>query len=99
MALDQRTSEPPPRVRAVHKKLPGGEISTPALPTVKIREEKRSLIDDSTLSIGEPCSPYDITKTVVTPDGDVVTNITKISGRKIPLHYLRQKMLKQQKYM
>jgi len=101
LALDQRTSEPPPRVRAVHKKLPGGEISTPALPTVnKIREEKRSLIDDSTLSIGEPCSPYDITKTVVSPDGDVVTNITKICGRKIPLHYLRQKMLEQQeKYM
>lgn len=77
-----------------------GEISTPALPTVnKIREEKRSLIDDSTLSIGEPCSPYDSTRTLVSPDGDVVTNITKICGRKIPLHYLRQKMLEQQKYM
>jgi len=63
------------------------EISTPALPTVnKIREEKGSLIDDSTLSVGEQCSPYDMTITVVTPDGDVITNITKICGRKIPLH-------------
>jgi len=36
VALDQRTFEPPPRVRALHQKLPGGEMSTAALPTVDL---------------------------------------------------------------
>ena len=99
LALECLTS-PPTRKRR-QKKLPGEEISTPALPTPKaISEEKRALVGSGKLSIGEPCSPYLLTKYVVTNDGEVVTNQVELHGRKIPLYELRQKLLaNQEKYM
>lgn len=100
-ALECRTSPPPPRIRRSKKKLPGGEISTPALPTPQsIVDEKKQLIASGQLSIGEPCSPYVITKHVVTKEGDVVNKTVELHGRKIPLLELRQRLLtRQEKFM
>ena len=100
-AMECQNETPPSRHRKSKKKLPGGEISTPALPKPEaIAEEKRQLIASGQLSIGEPCSPYTLTKHVVSSDGDVLVKKIEIHGRKVPLLELRQKMLiKQQKYM
>lgn len=48
-ALDKRTIAPRPRRRKC--KLPGGEISSPSLPTVK-SVERDEMINNGTLSIG-----------------------------------------------
>ena len=98
--MECRTSPPPPRNRSL-KKLPVGEISTPALPTPRaIIHEKKELIASGKFSIGEPCSPYMITKYVVISDGEVNTKQIELHGRKIPLLELRQKLLhRQEKYM
>ena len=96
LALECLTS-PPTRKRRQKKKLPGGEISTPALPTPRsISDEKQALVASGKLSIGEPCSPYLLTKYIVTNDGEVKTNQIELHGRKIPLYELRQKLLIQQ---
>ena len=64
--MERKTSPPPTRVRRKKKKLPGGEISTPTLPTpAAITAQKKELIACGKLSIGEPCSPYTITKSIV----------------------------------
>ena len=77
------------------KKLPGGEISTPSLPTpAAITAEKKDLIACGKLSIGEPCSPYTVTKSVVTAEGEVITKEVEIVGRKLSLE-VRQKLLHQ----
>ena len=34
---------------------------------------------------GDPCSPYLLTKSIVTNDGEVETNQVELHGRKIPL--------------
>ena len=59
-------------------------------------DEKQALLASGKLSIGEPCSPYLLTKYIVTNDGEVVTNQVELHGRKIPLYELRQKLLIQQ---
>ncbi len=99
--LEHRDSPQPPRLRRKKKKLPGGEISIPTLPsTSEIVTERDHLIETGELSIGEPCSPYTLTKSVVTPEGNVETRLVQISGRKIPLRELRSTFLKsQEKYM
>ena len=99
--MERKTSSPPTRVRRKKKKLPGGEISTPTLPTpAAITAQKKELIACGKLSIGEPCSPYTITKSIVTTDGEVTTKQVEIVGRKLSLLELRQKLLHQHlKYM
>ena len=83
LALECLTS-PPTRKRRQKKKLPGGEISSPALPTpTAISEEKRALVASGKLSIGEPCSPYVLMKYAVTNEGEVVTKQVELHGRKI----------------
>ena len=83
------------------KKLVGGEISTPCLPTTQqITEDKYKLIESGELSIGEPCTRYTITKSTVTSTGDIKVESRSIYGRKIPLLDLRKSLLaKHEKYM
>ena len=48
--------------RKCKKRLPGGEISTPCLPTKgEIMNEKKRLVESGDLTIGEPCTPYVMT--------------------------------------
>lgn len=52
--LDQLTVTP--HQRKCKKRLPGGEISTPCLPTKgEILDEKKRLVESGELTIGEPC--------------------------------------------
>lgn len=71
------------------KKLVRGEISTPCLPTVQeITKEKQYLIESGELSIGEPCTPYTIIKSIATSSGEIEIKSINIYGRKIPLYEL-----------
>lgn len=80
-AMERKSSPPPTRIHRKKKKLPGGEISTPSLPTpAAITAKKQKLIASGKLSIGEPCSPYTITKSIVTADGEVTTKQIEIVG-------------------
>ena len=96
--LDQQRVTPHQRCK---KRLPGGEISTPCLPTKEeIVDEKKRLVQSGELTIGEPCTPYVVTKCNVNAEGEIEVTPTEICGRKIPLLELRQKLLnKQLKYM
>ena len=99
--LEHRSTPQTPRLRRRKKKLPQGEISTASLPSLSvIANERKQLVETGELSLGEPCTPYTITKYIVTTVGDVETQKIEISGRKIPLHELRSTFLKkQEKYM
>ena len=98
-ALDQQRVTP--HQRRCKKRLPGGEISTPCLPTKsEIMNEKKSLVESGELTIGEPCTPYVKTKCIVITEGEIEVMPIEICGRKIPLLELRQMLLdKQLKYM
>ncbi len=61
----------------------------PCLVSQQLKAEKKKLIESGTLSIGEPCTPYKLTKTVVTNEGNIEIKEVAISGRKIPLIELR----------
>ena len=89
------------QTRRKKKKLVGGEISTPCLPTTqKITEDKQQLIESGELLLGEPCTPYTATKSTVTSTGDIKLETIQIYGRKIPLQDLRKVLLtKHEKYM
>ena len=91
----------PPRIRSRKRKLPGGEISIPTLPTAStISVTKAQLIESGELSIGEPCSLYILTKSVVGTDGNIVEKVIQVDGRKISLLELRKRFIKQhQEYM
>ena len=85
-----------PRIRSRKRKLPGGEISIPSLPTTgEITNKKAKLIESGELSIGEPCSPYMLTKSVVSKDGGIIEKTVQIYGRKIPLLDIRERLMKQ----
>ena len=73
----------------------------PCLPTIGIiKEEQKHLILSGELNIGEPCAPFQLTKSVITNDGNVEFSNVQICGRKIPLHDIRVALLKkQEKYM
>jgi hypothetical protein len=74
------------------KKLVGGEISTPCLPTVEEMTKEKHL-ESGELSIGEPCTPYTIKKSIATSSGEIELKSIDIYGRKIPLYELRQYLL------
>ena len=96
--LEQRDVPLTPRVRRAKKKLPWKEISTPSLPTPKaVKAEKQNLIATGQLSIGEPCSPYTIKKSVVTVDGVIQTTSVELTGRKVPLTQVRNTLFKKHK--
>lgn len=65
----------------------------PCLPTVECKE-KQELIASGELSIGEPCTPYTMTKTVVNKEGNIAVKKVEICGRKIPILELRKTLLK-----
>ena len=90
-----------PRIRSRKRKLPGGEISIPTLSTAStISVTKAQLIESGELPIGEPCSPYILTKSVLGTDGNIVEKVIQVDGRKIPLLELRKRFIKQhQEYM
>ena len=52
------------------------------------------LIECGELSIGEPCPPLTLTKSVVGTDGNIVEKEVQIHGRKIPLLEIRQRLMK-----
>ena len=85
-----------PRLRSRKRKLPGGEISIPSMPTtIEITNEKVKLIESGELSIGEPCSPYMLMKSVVSKDGNIMQKQVQIYGRKIPLLDIRERLMEQ----
>ena len=91
--LDQLTVTP--HQRRCKKCLPGGEISTPCIPT-----KGEILKKETELTIGEPCTPYVMKKCIVNTEGEIEVRPTEICGRKIPLLELRKRLLdKQLKYM
>ena len=72
------------------KKLVGGEISTPCLPTVQeVTKEKQHLVESGELSLGEPCTPYTIKKSIATSTGEIEIKSIEIYERKVPLFELR----------
>ena len=94
--LDRRQNTTP-RVRRKKCRLPGGEVSGPTLPPKQlIVEDKKQLIASGELSIGEPCAPYKLMKSIVTSEGDIQMKSVEICGRKIPLVELRSRLLKKQ---
>ena len=87
-------------VRSSKAKLPGNEISVPAMPTVlSIKGDIKMLLDSGTITLGEPCSPFTVIRTSVI-DGSLKNASSEVYGRKIPLLDLRQALLeKQEKFM
>ena len=64
----------------------GGEVSTPYLPTVQeITTEKVHLVKSGELSLGKPCTPYIIKKSIATSSGEIEIKSIEIYRRKIPL--------------
>ena len=81
------------RKRSSKRKMPGGEISVPCPPsTSKLKEQRNSLIASGELLLGDPCSAFTVTRTIV-DNGSVKQVDVEVSGRKIPLLSLRQKVL------
>ena len=79
------------RERKAKKKFPGNEISIPIPPTtIFVKEEWKKLVLSGQIHIGEPCAPYAITR-YMSIKGRVEMKEIKITGRKIPLEYLRKK--------
>ena len=61
---------------------------------------QRGAVFSGELSIGEPCAPFCLTKSIITKDGNAKFRSVQICGRKIPLNDLRTTLLKrQEKYM
>ena len=57
------------------------------------------MIENGLLLIGEPCSPYTVTK-YISKQGSIVEESLEVSGRKIPMQELRQRLLnKQEQFM
>ena len=101
LEMEQNRSPPPTRIRRRKKRLPGGEISTPSLPTPGvITAEKKEMIASGKLSLGEPCSPHMVHKSIVTADGEVKNEEVGIIGRKLSLLEIRKKLFQRhRKYM
>ena len=101
LVLEHESTPTPVRTRRHKKRLPGGETSIPSLPPpAVITAEKREMLRTGKLSLGEPCSPYAIHKTVVTGEGEIKTELVQIVGRKLSMLDIQKKLLhKQNKYM
>ena len=96
----EHTTTPRRRTRATKKRLPGGEISSPALPPPStIKQEIQQLSEGRRFLLGEACVPYTPRKCNV-QDGAVQMYEVQVQGRKITLTDIRQKLLQQhEKYM
>ena len=75
-----------PKTSRSKSKLSGGEISMPCLPTREIiTNEKKQLFELGVLSIiGEPCTPYTVTKSVVKSDGNIEIKTDDTQAKKFP---------------
>ena len=98
-SLDKRPDTP--RTRPRRYKLPGREISSPSLPPLNaVLKERDQMIADGRLKIGEPCTPYTMTRFKTSPGGRLFEKSIIISGRKFSLLEIRAEMLVQhQQYM
>ena len=98
-SLDQRPDTP--RTRPRRYKLPGREISSPSLPPLNaVLKERDQMIADGRLKIGEPCTPYTMTRFKTSTGGRLFEKAITISGRKFSLLEIRAEMLVQhQQYM
>jgi len=87
------------RVRARKLKLPGASVSFPCHRSVEgVKEDWAKMVDDGTLTLGEPCAPQTLTKRSIV-NGELTTQET-VYSRKIPFTSIRQKLLhKHEKYM
>ncbi len=94
------TTTPQRRIRATKKRLPGGEISSPALPPPStIIREIQQHSEGGRFLLGEVCAPYTLRKCKV-KDGVVQMYEVQVQGRKITLTDIRRKLLQQQeRYM
>ena len=89
-----------PRSRPKRCKLPGGEVLSPALPSVGQIRERDEMIRTGKLQLVEPCAPFVLTKYKTCTTGRVEQYQVTIEGRKIPLLSLRNRMLQEhEKYM
>ena len=90
-AMDGRPEEV--RVRSQRRRLPGCDISAPCLPSVsKIRAQRDTLVKSGEIQLGQPCVPFTLTRWVVR-NGEVEQQAIEVSGRKISLLSLREKLL------
>ena len=93
-SLDQRLDTL--RTRARRYKLPGGEISSPSLPPLNaVLKERDQMIADGRLKIGEPCTPYTMTRFKTSTGGRLFEQSVTISGRKFSLLDIQAEMLVQ----
>ena len=58
-----------------------------------IKEDINRMLDNGTLTLGEPCVPHDVGKTKIT-NGNVEKETIVVYGRKFPLKVIRQNLLK-----
>jgi len=88
------------RVRARKLKMPGASVSFPCHRSVEgVKEDWAKMVDDGTLTLGEPCAPQTLTKRSIV-NGELTTQEETVYGRKIPFTSIRQKLLhKHEKYM
>ncbi len=97
-SIDGRVSNT--RVRARKLRMPGGEISVPCHSTIStVKDEWLKKIEQGVYSIGEQCSPKQLTM-VKAENSRVITKEVTVSSRKIPLTEVREKLLrKHEKWM
>lgn len=82
------------RLRARKLRMPGGEISVPCHSTPKhVKEDWVKMIEDGIYSLGEQCSPKQLT-IVRAERGHVITKEVTVHSRKIPLAEIREKLLR-----
>ena len=97
--LDQRPDIPRKRPRRL--KLPGGEISSPCMPSIEvIKKERDELTAKGVLKLGEPVAPYSLTRFKTTNSGQLIKQTVTVEGRKIPMLDVRKQILSdQEQYM
>ena len=94
LALEQKSTVTPVRIRRSKKRLPQREISIPTLPPPStITSEIKQFIADGKLTLGEPCSPHTVLRTRVSNEGEVITEEVNLIGRKLSLIEIRRKLL------
>ena len=77
--LDGRSETQRPRVR--RRRLLGGEISVPSTPTPEVvKNEWKKLIDNGEISLGRPCTPYNMVRYAI-KDGELERKELTIVGR------------------
>ena len=68
------------------------------MPTVAcIKQDISELIDSGRVCMGEPCSPYTVTKSSVN-NGKLESKMYVVYGRKIPLLEFRKRILKKHEH-